>query len=637
MSGICGFAGINDDALLTRMTDCISHRGPDESGYYQAGDVSFGHRRLNVIDIQGGKQPMSNEDGSVTIVFNGKIYNYRELRHQLESRGYTFRTASDTEVLLCMFEEEGPQALQRLNGMFAFAIHDRRRNEVFLARDRIGIKPLYYLNLPNAFLFASEMKALLAYPDWIRTTNPRAIQDYLALSYVPGDGSMFAEVKRLPAGHYLVYRDGSARAHCYWEPPVFSGPYSKNEDAYYEEFAELMELSVSRRMISDVPFGAYLDGDLDSSVIAALMTRFASESIKTFSVGFDRFRNELSDAAKSARLLGCDHTEILYSAADAGRLPDIVYHMDEPQGDPISIPMFVLSGETKEKVAVVLTGEGGNEVFGGHVFHRMMWMGEVYRRAVPEPVRNQLVTPLFSKIPAPILNAAFQYPANSGGQWKLKALDYLQMLEPDQIDQAYRHFISINNSQENENLFTTEYSEQLRSTGESNGSVNPPVDIPYINRLLLLQFGHWLPDNMLLRGDRMGMAHGIESRVPYLDHELVEFAMRLPPQLKLHHLSGKYILRSYASKLLPAAVTKRKKTAVYEPVEKFFEQATFQEMMNDLLSDISIRNRGIFRVDTIAQIRKKAQQSQSGFVKQAFSLMVLEMWFRIFVDRRRVG
>ena len=633
MCGICGFTGIKDDALLTRMTECISHRGPDDFGYYQAGDVSFGHRRLSIIDLAGGSQPMSNEDGSITITFNGEIYNYRELRHTLELCGHTFRTSSDTEVLLRLYENEGLRALQKLNGMFAFAIHDRRRDELFLARDRIGIKPLYYLDLPGRFLFASETKALLAYSGWNSTINPHAVQDYLALRYVPGNNSMFEEVKRLPAGHYLVYRDGKAHLHRYWEPPVYGGPYDNNDERYFDEFTELMEQSVSRRMISDVPFGAYLSGGLDSSVIVALMSKFSSEPVKTFSVGFDYVHDELGEAAATAELLGCDHHEIACRASDVTRLPDIVYQMDEPQGDPISIPMFMLSKEAKRKVTVILTGEGGDEIFGGYLFHKMMSMADLYRRAVPTSIRNQVVVPLVSKMPASMLNMAFQYPAYLGERGKLKALDYLQLLEPEQIDQAYRHLISLYDARDMKDLFTPDFCARLAVNGASNGVANPPLDIPYLNRLLHLQFDHWLPDNMLLRQDKTGMAHGIEGRVPFLDHELVEFALRLPPRLKLHNMTGKYILRAYASKLLPTAVTQRKKMPFYVPIENFFEQPAFQDMMDDLLSDSSTRARGIFRVDAVAKLKQSMHRNEFMYVKQVFSLMVLELWFRIFVDR----
>lgn len=633
MSGICGFAGINDDTLLTAMTESIRHRGPDDFGAYQAGDVSFGHCRSSIIDLTGGRQPISNEDGSLTIVFDGEIYNYRELRRSLELCGHSFKTRSDIEVLLRLYEDEGPRALQKLNGMFAFAVHDRRRDEIFLARDRIGIKPLYYLDLADRFLFASETKALLEYSEWAPTINPHAIQDYLALRYVPGDSGMFVEVNRLPAGHYLIYRDSKVHIKRYWDPPLFDGPYYKNENTYFEEFSELMELSVSRRMISDVPIGAYLSGDLDSSVIVALMSKFSMGPVRTFSTGCDTIHDESSEAVERARLLGCDHTEIAYRASDISRLPEIVYHMDEPQGDPVSIPMFMLSKEAKGNVGVILSGEGGDEIFGGHLFHKMMWMGDVYRRTIPAPVRNQFVAPLFSKIPASLLSAAFQYPTYLGERGKLKALDYLQMLEPNQIDQAYRHLISLYDARYTKNLFSTDFGARLASGKMSNGSINPPLDIPYLNRLLLLQLGHWLPDNLLLRLDKMGMAHGIEGRVPYLDHELVEFAMYLPPHLKLHHLTGKYILRSYAGKLLPAAVTQSKRRSFNAPVEKFFEQPEFLEMMDDLLNDRSVRNRGIFQIDSITQIKESIYRNEFTYVNQAFSFMVLELWFRIFVDK----
>ena len=332
MSGICGFTGARNDALLKRMVECLGHRGPNGTGTYCADDVSLGHCRLSVIDIPNGRQPMTNEDGSVTVVFDGMIYNYRELRYLLESRGHVFETRSDTEVLLRLFEEEREQALQRLIGMFAFAVHDRRKNELFLARDRIGIRPLYYLHYSDRFMFASETKALLAYPDWSPSINPQAVRDYLALGYVSGSAGMFSDVKRLEPGHFLVYRNGHMRNIRYWEPLPYDGPYHEGE-VYFEEFEELMELSVSRRMMSDVSFGVHLDGGLDSSVIMALTSRFSAGSCKAFSATYEGGESS-GDAARTAGLLGCDHTEISYGANDVAELPAIVYHMDDPLGDP---------------------------------------------------------------------------------------------------------------------------------------------------------------------------------------------------------------------------------------------------------------------------------------------------------------
>ena len=636
MCGICGYIGIEDKELIIQMTECLRHRGPDDFGYYRNGKVHLGHRRLSIIDLASGHQPMASDDGSLVIIFNGEIYNYQELKRYLQTRGHVFHTASDTEVLLHMYEEEGPEALHKLNGMFAFAIYDRNRAELFLARDRIGIKPLYYLALAGRFLFASEFKSILCYRGWNPTLNPQAIHDYLALRYVPGDTSVFKELKRLPAGHYLTYRHGQVQLYRYWEPPQYDGPYSRRNEDYLEEFAELMEQSVRRRLISDVPFGAYLSGGLDSSVIVALMSKFVSEPIKTFSVGFDYKHDELDEAASTAQYLGCDHHEVHCRAEDISLLPEIVYHMDEPMGDAIIIPMYQLSRAAKQEVTVILTGEGGDEIFGGYLFHKVMWAGNVYRRLVPGPIRNRVVVPVLSIFPVAAMNLAFQYPAYLGERGKRKALDYLNLLEPEQIDQAYRHLISLYDARDTKNLYCPEFQQRLDKERSANNHHSSPylaTTGPYLNRLLYLQFDHWLPDNMLLRQDKTGMANSIEGRVPYLDHELVEFALRLTPRLKLRHLTGKYILRRYAKKLLPMEVTQRKKMPFYVPVENYFQQPSFRDLMQELLGEESVRRRGIFQPEAVAQLRDSMQRREFMLVKQVFSLMVLELWFRIFVDR----
>jgi asparagine synthase (glutamine-hydrolysing) len=632
MSGICGFTGVRDETLLLRMAACLRHRGPNGSGAYYADGVSLGHCRSSVIDLANGRQPMSNnEDGSVTVVLDGLIYNYRELRYLLESRGHVFRTRSDTEVLLRCFEEEGEQALQRLRGMFAFAVHDRQKGELFLARDRVGVRPLYYLDLPDRFMFASELKALLANPDWTPTIDTQAVQDYLALGYIPGSSGIIADVKRLEPGHFLVVRDSHVRTQRYWELPDYDGPYYKKEEVYLEELDELMELSVSRRMISDVPVGAHLGADLESNMIVALMSRFSSAPIKTFSVAVES-SDSSSDTEKTANVLGCDHKEITYGAADVARLPEIVYHMDDPFGDPLSIPQYKFAQEVRKNVSVILKADGGNEIFGGSSVHKLMWVADTYRRSVPLSVRNQFFAPILSAMPASVFNAVLHYPAHLGSKGKSKTLNYLDMLEPDQINQAYRYLISNSYVIDSENVFTERVQAQLKSNGAFSGATALPVDIPFLNRLLVLQFRHWLPNNLLLRLDNLFMGHGLEHRLPFLDHELVEFVMRLPQELRIHNLTDKYLLRSYSKICLPTAMSKPKRKPVVIAVEQFADQPAFRSMMNDLLSDFSTLRRGLFRVDAVAKMRDSVNRNELTHGRQVFSLMVLELWLRTFVD-----
>ncbi|MCH8083093.1 MAG: asparagine synthase (glutamine-hydrolyzing) [Myxococcales bacterium] len=634
MCGICGVIGLAGEEgtqLVDRMTASIHHRGPDETGQFAEGGVALGHKRLSIIDLGGGQQPMRTPDGRYVLVYNGEIYNYRELRDELAAEGVAFRTESDTEVLLELLRTRGPAALERLNGMFAFAFWDREARELLLARDRIGIKPLYYVEAPNCFLFASETKALLHHPGWKRALNPHAIQDYLALRYVPGDRGLLQEVRRLAPGHWMKVRGQELEIERYWSPPIHTGGYPKSEDEYLDELAERLEASVRRRLISDVPVGAYLSGGLDSSVLVALMSKQLSQPVKTFSVGFGYEHDELSEAAATARLLGTDHTEVTCSASDVMLLPDIVYHSDEPLGDAIAIPMYKLAREAKKQVTVILTGEGADEIFGGYLFHKILWAADWYARLVPSGVRRRVVEPLASLVPASVLNLAFRYPAYLGDRGKLKALDYLEMAGSGDLDRGYRHLISLFDQRDTESIYTPEFEEQLRGASRL---WEPPVDCegPRFDQLLRLQFGHWLQDNMLLRNDKMSMAHAIEGRVPFLDHELVEFAFRLPRKLRLRRMTGKYILRRFAERVLPRATAQRRKMPFYVPIENYFQHAEFVELMEDVLGEESVRQRGIFRPEAVARLRQSMHARDFLLVKQAFSLITLELWFRSFVD-----
>jgi len=632
MCGICGFAGFEEPGLIESMTESLHHRGPDDFGFHKARGVSLGHRRLSIIDLEGGHQPIESPDGALAIVFNGEIYNYRELRAELEAAGHSFATRSDTEVLLRLFAVHREKALERLFGMFAFAVWDRDREELFLARDRVGIKPLYYVLLPGGVLFASETKALLRCGRWPRTLRAQAVHDYLVLRYVPGSFGMFREVRRLPAGHWMRWRAGAVEIRPYWEPPAPGGAHALSDRESLEELDALLEQSVRRRLITDVSFGAYLSGGLDSSVIVAHMARLSSAPIKTFSVGFGTAHDEVDQAAATARLLGCDHTMVECRSEDIALLPEIVYHSDEPMGDAINIPMYKLAREAKKKVTVILTGEGGDEVFAGYLFHKVMWAGDLYRRLVPRAVRDGAIRPLLRLAPATLLNLAFRYPAYLGQRGKTKALDYVDILGSQSVERGYRHLISLFDARDTEALFTPEFSRRLREEArdweprdDDRGSA--------FERMLRVQFDHWLPDNMLLRQDKMSMASAVEGRVPYLDHALVEFVLRLPRRRLLRRLAGKHILRRHAARLLPRETARRRKMPFYVPIENWFADPAFVAMMDDLLHPQSVRRRGIFLPDAVDALRRSMHRREFLLVKQVFSLMTLELWFRIFVDR----
>jgi asparagine synthase (glutamine-hydrolysing) len=630
MCGITGYAGLGQEGLIEAMTQSLFHRGPDDGGCFREDGVGLGIRRLSIIDVAGGHQPISNEDESLVIVFNGEIYNYRELRAGLIERGHRLTTASDTEVILHLFEEEGPAALHRLNGMFGIAIWDRRRRRLFLARDRLGVKPLYYAECGGGLLFGSESKAILRYQGFQPTLDLGAVHDYLALRYVPGPGSLFKEVRKLPPGHYLWFENGKLSVERWWAPVLHPGPWPHSEEEYYDRLVEHFERSVRMRLISEVPLGAYLSGGVDSSVIVAAMSRQLTEPVKTFTVGFDDPRDEFAEAAQVAKAVGADHTAIQCLPTDAAELPAIAYHLDEPIGDPIVLPMFLLSRAAKKRVTVVLAGEGADETWAGYFFHWVLLRALGVGRAVPAGVRSGL-RPLLQAVPHQLMNLGFDYPAALGARGKAKVLDFVALLDRDRLPAAYRHLISLFDPRDTAALYTNRMADATRSMTTPSRPYRR--DVPALNQILHLQFEHWLSEDILTKQDKMSMAHGIEVRVPFLDYQLVEFALQVPPALKIRGRQRKYLLRRYARQLIPTA-WQRPKKPFYVPFERFLREGPFREIMEDTLADRVVRSRGLFRPEAVADLRTKVAGGEFVYVKQVFSLVMLELWYRMAIDRR---
>ncbi|HSA55899.1 MAG TPA: asparagine synthase (glutamine-hydrolyzing), partial [Gemmatimonadaceae bacterium] len=535
MCGIAGFVGLSEAGLIERMTGTLRHRGPDDDGHFVEDDVALGMRRLSIIDVAGGQQPITNEDGSLVIVFNGEIYNYRELRRELLARGHRLRTESDTEVVLHLFEDEGPDCLQRLNGMWGLAIWDRRRRRLFLARDRLGVKPLYYLASGSRLLFASELKALHAYAGWSPVVDPAAVHQYLALRYVPGPGSLLCGVRKLPAACWAMWEHGRLDVRRYWTPEPYEGPFAASDAEYLEGFAAEFERSVRMRLVSEVPLGAYLSAGVDSSTIVAAMSRLSGEPVRTFTVGFGYDQDELADAAATARRLACAHTEVSWRAQDVELLPRIIWHLDEPVGDPIVIPMYQLAREAKKHVTVILAGEGADELLGGYLFHRVLLQSQQAARLLPHFIRQGVVRPALRAMPAAVLNLAFDYPASLGARGKQKVIDFVDYMDPARLPQAYRYLISLFDERDTQELYTDEFRSRLQAANGVQPARTAGPNVPLLNRIIDLQFDHWLPDDILTKQDKVSMASGIEVRVPFLDYQLVEYALRLPPRMKIRN------------------------------------------------------------------------------------------------------
>lgn len=633
MCGICGYAGLDDPALVDSMMAAMAHRGPDAEGRFLEAGIGLGHKRLSIIDLEGGHQPMFNEDESLVLVCNGEIYNHDSLRSELETRRHRFRTRSDSEVLLHLYEEFGPDCVHHLSGMYAFAIYDRRKRELFIARDRLGIKPLYYAALPNGrFLFASEIKALLRYPAIGNDISTRAVHEYLALRYAPGPGTMFEEIDRLPAGCRARVRGGEVEIDRYWQPEIFDGPFQGGEADYLEGLAEHFDRSVDRRLMSDVPVGAYLSGGIDSSLIAASFAARSSSPIHTFSVGFDYEHDELGQAADTARMLGSNHTEIACGVDDIALLPEVLYHLDEPVGDPIVLPLFRLARVASENVTVVLTGEGADELLGGYLFHRVLrWGGQ---RGIPAALATFGLGAALRATPHRLLNLAFDYPADLGPRGKQKLMGLAPLLRSSRIPEAYRHLVSLFEDGDLLDMYTPDFRASMAPESTWQEEIEAlESDAPVLNRAIHLQFAHWLPELMLTKQDKLTMASGVEARVPFLDHELVEYALQVPPALKIRRGQTKYLLRRLGDRLLPPEVTNRPKMPFYVPVEKWVRNPAFQDFVAHALDERTVRERGIFRPDAIRVIRDRALSGGFVDVKQVFSLTVLEMWLQSASDR----
>ena len=634
MCGICGYAGLErDERLLAAMTGRLVHRGPDDDGMFTHERVGLGMRRLSIIDVSGGSQPIFNERRSVVVVSNGEIYNFRSLMADLERRGHRFATRSDTEVIVHLYEEYGIACLEHLRGMFAFALYDAERDQLFLARDRLGIKPLYYWQRDGKLLFASEIKALLVSDDVHREPNLTSIADFLTLRYVPGPSTMFQDVYKLPAGHWLCFTKGSCRIERYWTPEPRTGPYRTDSD-YQERFAELWRENVRLHLESDVPVGVYLSGGVDSSLVTADMAEMTRGPIHAFSAGSDSEEDEIPAARAVAKQLGCTHHEVTCKPDDLRWLPQILWHSDEPLGDPITVPTFMLARLAGQHVKVVLTGEGADEVLAGYLFHRILDLTHRARAIAPAWAFSRVAAPLVERLPVQLLDKFFDYPSYLGDQGRRRVGRYLRLAATDTLAPQYQLLIS---------LFDEMDQQQLAGANGTLGSVRRTVDDgprhtreTFFDHALLLQYQSWLPDNILARQDKMSMAHSVEARVPFLDHVLVEFLLTVPKHLKLKRPFGqdKILARRYAAQRLPASVAERRKRAFHIPPDQYLDTPVFREFAGETLQPEHVKRRGYFDPDAVqALVRAALATREFVYVKQVLALLMLEMWHQIFIDR----
>lgn len=631
---MCGINGIAfssrsrrrvDATALKRMRDVITHRGPDDEGIYIDENVGLGHRRLSIVDVASGHQPMTNEDGSLHITYNGEVYNHADYREELESRGHVYRTHCDTETILHLYEDYGDGCVEHLRGMFAFAIWDRNKRELFIARDRLGVKPLYYVQTDDGSLyFASEIKALLEARAVKPELNFSGFSDYLANHATSGEETLFVGVKRLMPGHTLTWRDGEIKIKKYWDVSFAKVANDGRSDKdYIAEWSELFRKSVKLRLMADVPLGMFLSGGIDSSAIAAVMSTLVDDPIKTFSVAFkEREANELEYARLVARAYKTDHHEVVVSPEEFfAALPDLIWHEDEPLAHPSSVALFFVSRLAAQHVKVVLTGEGSDELMAGYARYRKtilnLAVGERYHRVVPAGVRDLI---------------RGQIAGMSASKLRAKLSRTFLSLSPD-IESIYFDNFAVFPRADQDRLLT-------RDTIDRIGGVNPYAGVrrvlsetdaqSLLDRLLYADIKTYLHE-LLMKQDQMSMAASLESRVPFLDHKLVEFTSSLPERLKLRRWTTKYVLRQSMKGVLPEQILTRPKMGFPVPVGAWFRGAYAKVLDEYVLSSRAIE-RGIFNAETVRTLVDQHQRGAANHSERLWSLVNLEMWFRRFID-----
>jgi len=626
---MCGIAGVHertghgriDAGVAWQMLDVIAHRGPDDEGLHVADRAALGARRLSIIDLAGGHQPIANEDGTVVAAYNGEIYNYKQLRERLRRSGHTLSTESDTEVLVHLYEELGEDCVHELDGMFAFAIWDERRQRLLLARDRLGIKPLYVFRDGARVVFGSEIKSLLCHPEVPSGIDLDALAAFLLLKYVPAPRTMFAGITALPPGHLLVSDREGVRTRQWWDVSFRRTADPPTEREAAEELRALLEQAVRSHLVSDVPFGAFLSGGIDSSTVVALMAHELRHPVRTFAVGFQGAGEELSElpyARMVAERYETEHADVLVGAGDlVDRAADVVWHLDQPIADMACLPNLLVAELAAGHVKMVLTGEGGDELFAGYA----RYAGERF-------------APLFERIPRPIRRFALSVSGRSRRQSRPRIAIHA-LCQADERERIATWFP----------LMRPEARAEL-TVGELAAAVSRAVPRSLfmdtlgrtdaedsISRMLYVDTKLWLPDDLLARGDKMSMAASLEARVPLLDHRLVEFAASLPPRLKVKGLTRKYLLRKVARGLLPQPILDRPKKGFPVPMGAWIRGGA-RDMCHDLLSPATVRQRGLLAPEAVAALLEEHDRGSADHGPVLWALMSVELWHRAFVDGR---
>jgi asparagine synthase (glutamine-hydrolysing) len=602
------------------------HRGPDSEGLLVTDGAALGMRRLAIIDLVTGEQPVYNEDKSVAVILNGEIYNYREVRRDLEKRGHSFRSQSDTEVLPHLYEEYADDMVQHLNGMFAFALWDSRTRRLLLARDRFGEKPLYWGVFDNTLLFASEPKVLLAHPAVKTSLNLQALREYLSFDYVPAPLTIYQGINKLPAAHTLTLADGKIETRAYWSLSYKTKQPVPTESEAAEQLRELLADSVSMRLVSDVPLGVLLSGGVDSSTVAALAVQASTEAVKTFSISFaESSFDESSYARAVAKFLGTDHHEERLSANLAANLVgEIGSWMDEPFSDPSLVPTYLLSRFTRKHVTVALGGDGGDELFAGYPMYRGHRWAENYLR-VPSALRAGLLEPLIGLLPVKTKNLSFDY----------KATRFIAGTKYDRVARHHVWFGSFS-PDEQEMLLTPEVVRQTDSDVYRNARqmLAECDSSDVVEQMQSLDTRLYLAEDILTKVDRASMAVSLEVRAPFLDPRVAEFAASLPPSYKLRGSKTKYILKRAIDGYLPPFVTRRGKKGFGVPVAEWLK-GKLRPLARDLLSPERVRRAGVFNADYITKLQTEHERGVANHRKLLWTLLMFELWHESFIETPR--
>lgn len=612
---------------LERMTSVIAHRGPDDQQVWFSGGAgtafaALGHRRLSIIDVDNSQQPLSNEDGSITVAFNGEIYNYKELRQQLLAAGHTFRTEGDTETIVHLYEDYGDRCVDHLRGMFAFAIWDQNRKRLLLARDRVGQKPLYYRVEPDRILFGSELKSLLQIRDAPRKVDPRSVDLYLTYQYVPHPHCILEGYNQLPPAHIATWTNGSFETKSYWSPDYAETGQGPAAD-WSGELRETLTEAVRLRMRSDVPLGAFLSGGVDSTLIVGLMSQLSDEQVRTFAIGFPEARfDERSYAQEAAKLHGTKHTELVIEPSALDILPDLIWHFDEPFADSSAIPTMHLSRLTRQDVTVSLSGDGGDELFFGYDRYRAVRMAS-YADRIPKPLRS--IFKLGKLIPASVQQRSFRR--------RLKRL--LDGLTSSPRER-YLAWISIFDRAQRNALYSANFKSQLGDHQAANFlfaayDTTKTRSDDFVSETAFADTVTYLPCDILTKVDRATMSCGLEARSPLLDHKVVELAVSMPRDVKQSLNVGKKILKETFADILPASISSRPKMGFGVPIDVWFRNE-LKELLYDVLLDSTSQQRGLFEASTVRELIEEHTCGRADHAYRLWALLILELWLRKFID-----